>query len=57
MWSNFTKGIFRRGLIPGTYANFNRLFETLSSPRPTASKQKMQNIFLATGEYNLDNTD
>ena len=31
-----------------TSAHFNRLFETSSSPRATASKQTMQNIVMAT---------
>jgi len=40
-------------LIPGTFANFNRLFETSSSQRATVLKQKMQNIVMATLEFTL----
>ena len=40
--------------IPGTSAHFSRLFETLSSPRATLSKQTMQNIVMTTHqEYTM----
>ena len=44
-------------VIPETSEHFNRLFETSSSPRSTASKQAMQNIVMVTVELSLDNAE
>ena len=38
-------------LFLGTSAHFNRLFETSSCSRATASKQTKQNSVMATVEY------
>ena len=46
----FLEIVNKRSLIPETSAHFNRLFETSSSPRATASKQTMQNVVMATLE-------
>ena len=49
---NFVKG--SRNIAS---AHFNWLFEALSSPRATASKQKMQNVLMTAAEFSLDNSE
>ena len=55
---NFAKVNSPKAVIPAeTSAHFDRLFETSSNPRATASKQTMQNIVmvtLQTVQFSLD---
>ena len=53
----FIEVVINGCLISETSVPSHQLLKTLSSPRPTASKQTMQNIVMATVEVALETTE